>query len=140
MESGKLENQPSTSNEIEPEENNDPERADPAMESPLIKKLSDDLQDDDWRRPYVTYLTNKELPEDPKLESKVLRNAWQYQVITDSSGNPQLHRKSKKLSPLHRCISTQQGKAILQEIHQGSCGNHFAGRNLANKEYTQGYW
>ena len=107
---------------------------------PVIQPLIDTFPEDDWRNPYIRYLLTKDLPDEPKLKSKILRSAWQFEVIHDSSGIPQLHKKSKKFSSLHRCISKNQGQEILREIHQGSCGNHFAGRSLANKAYTQGYW
>ena len=109
------------------------------IEYPVIHPLPDTFPEDDWRNPYIRYILSKDLPGEPKLKNKILRSAWQFEFIQDSSGTPQLYKKSRKFSPLHRCISTQQGQEILREIHQGSCGNHFAGRSLVNKAYTQGY-
>ncbi|KAL0420497.1 UNVERIFIED_CONTAM: hypothetical protein Slati_3072600 [Sesamum latifolium] len=42
--------------------------------------------------------------------------------------------------PLLRCLSTEEGIHILQEIHNGCCGAHADTRNLANKALRAGYF
>jgi hypothetical protein len=32
-----------------------------------------------------------------------------------------------------KCVCTEEGKEILQEIHEGVCGNHVASRKLVGK-------
>jgi hypothetical protein len=40
-----------------------------------------------------------------------------------------------------KCVSTEEGKEILQEIHEGVCGNHAASRTLVGKAFRSGfYW
>jgi hypothetical protein len=40
-----------------------------------------------------------------------------------------------------KCITTQQGKELLLEIHAGICGNHMAPWLLVSKAFRQGfYW
>jgi hypothetical protein len=40
-----------------------------------------------------------------------------------------------------KCVSTEEGKEILQEIHEGMCGNHAASRTLVDKAFRSGfYW
>jgi hypothetical protein len=40
-----------------------------------------------------------------------------------------------------KCVSTDEGKEILQEIHKGVCGNHAASRTLVGKAFRSGfYW
>jgi hypothetical protein len=34
-----------------------------------------------------------------------------------------------------KCVSTEEGKEILQEIHQGVCGNHAASHTLVGKVF-----
>jgi hypothetical protein len=40
-----------------------------------------------------------------------------------------------------KCVSTEEGKEILQEIHEGVCRNHMASRTLVSKVFRSGfYW
>ncbi|KAL0400189.1 UNVERIFIED_CONTAM: hypothetical protein Sradi_2362200 [Sesamum radiatum] len=50
-----------------------------------------------------------------------------------------LHNKSYT-HPLLRCLSTEEGIHILQEIHSGCCGTHVDTRILANKALRAGYF
>ncbi|KAL0439122.1 UNVERIFIED_CONTAM: hypothetical protein Slati_2395200 [Sesamum latifolium] len=50
-----------------------------------------------------------------------------------------LYKKSYT-HPLLRCLSTEEGIHILQEIHSGCCGAHVGTRILANKALRAGYF
>jgi hypothetical protein len=40
-----------------------------------------------------------------------------------------------------KCVSTEEGKEILQEIHEVLCGNHAASHTLFGKAFQSGfYW
>ena len=40
-----------------------------------------------------------------------------------------------------RCISLEEGRELLAEIHKGMCASHIASRALAGKAFRQGfYW
>ena len=40
-----------------------------------------------------------------------------------------------------RCISQEQGRELLRDIHEGICSSHVASRSLAGKVFRQGfYW
>jgi hypothetical protein len=40
-----------------------------------------------------------------------------------------------------KCIRTEEGREILQEIHKGVCRNHAASRTLVGKAFRSGfYW
>jgi hypothetical protein len=55
-----------------------------------------------------------------------------------------LDRELYKQSPtgiLQRCIPTEQGKKLLQDIHGGICGHHAEPRILVGNMFRQGfYW
>ena len=52
-----------------------------------------------------------------------------------------LMRKNAKEELLQKCISQDEGVALLQEIHTGSYGNHAASRSLVGKAFRVGfYW
>src|SRR5438128_12490475 len=39
-----------------------------------------------------------------------------------------------------KCISEEDGRKLLKEIHSGICGNHAASRTLLGKAYRQGFF
>src|SRR4051812_27192985 len=54
--------------------------------------------------------------------------------------NAELHRRSPA-DVFQRCVSPEEGRAILNEIHSGDCGHHAASRSLVAKAYRHGfYW
>ena len=54
--------------------------------------------------------------------------------------NHELYKQST-LGILQRCIPSEQGKALLEDIHAGACGHHAAPRTLVGNAFRQGfYW
>jgi hypothetical protein len=54
--------------------------------------------------------------------------------------NETLYKRGFTL-PLLKCVSREEGNYILQEIHEGICGNHSGARVLAHKVVRAGfYW
>ena len=52
-----------------------------------------------------------------------------------------LMRKNAKEELLQKCISQEEGVALLQEIHARSYSNHVASRSLVGKAFRAGfYW
>jgi hypothetical protein len=43
-------------------------------------------------------------------------------------------------SPLLLCVSKEEAKGILEEIHEGSCGSHIGARSLAGKILIAGFF
>ena len=41
---------------------------------------------------------------------------------------------------LMKCVTLEEGKDILREIHEGVCGNHAASRTLVGKAYRSGFF
>ena len=50
-----------------------------------------------------------------------------------------LYRRGHSL-PLLRCVLPDEAKAILQEVHEGFCGDHTGGQSLALKVLRQEYY
>jgi hypothetical protein len=58
-----------------------------------------------------------------------------YQVIRD-----ELYKTSVR-GPLLHCLSIDEGKELLAQMHSGVCGGHIGSRALAGKVFRQGfYW
>ena len=53
-------------------------------------------------------------------------------------GEELYHRNASGV--LMRCISEEDGRKLLKEIHSGICGNHAASRTLVGKAYRQGFF
>ena len=89
----------------------------------------------DWRTPFIEYLRTGTLPENRSTADKLHRQAARYALV----GN-ELYRRGVS-GVLMKCIPVEDGIAILQDIHSGSCGNHAGARMLVGKVYRQGfYW
>ena len=88
----------------------------------------------DWMDPIIMYLLQGDMPEN-KNEAK---NLWIREARYALIGN-HLHRKSFTGSYL-RCLNSDDAQRLLEEIHEGVCGNHLRGRSLAHKALTASYY
>jgi hypothetical protein len=94
----------------------------------------------DWRVAFIDYIQeHKLLPGvDPKSAeaTRILRRSKGYVLV---GGN--LYKRGSASGILMKCVSTEEGKEIQQEIHEGVCGNHAASRTLVSKAFCSGfYW
>jgi hypothetical protein len=88
-----------------------------------------------WTKPYLAYLAQGELPEDPIHRRQVMRRYKAFTII-----NRELCKHSTT-GVLQRCIAQEDGIALLREIHEGSCGHHASSRTLVAKAFRSGfYW
>ncbi|KAJ9539344.1 hypothetical protein OSB04_032077 [Centaurea solstitialis] len=88
-----------------------------------------------WSLDIWNYLKHDQLPEDKMEARKTRSKASRYTILED-----QLYRRSTT-GLLLRCVTSKvQINQILQEMHDGECGNHAGGRCLANRISRQGYY
>ncbi|KAL5552902.1 hypothetical protein UlMin_040303 [Ulmus minor] len=87
-----------------------------------------------WMDPIVAYLRDGTLPQD-KFEARRL----QYRSARYFLDKDKLRKRSFS-SPSLTCLNEDQAKYVLQEVHEGVCGNHSSGRALAQKVLRQGYY
>ena len=85
---------------------------------------------DDWRSPFIKYLVDAIVPHD-KIETERLVRCSKHYILVDNV----LMRKNAKEELLQKCVSTEEGKEILKDIHEGTCGNHAASRTLVGKAF-----
>ncbi|KAL5564424.1 hypothetical protein UlMin_027588 [Ulmus minor] len=79
-----------------------------------------------WMDPIMAYLRDGTLPQD-KFEARRLRyRSARYYLDKDKL------RKRSFSSPSLTCLNEDQAKYVLQEVHEGVCGNHSSGRALAH--------
>ena len=82
----------------------------------------------------LKYKLHGEEPNDPDAAKRLRREEHWYVVYQGL-----LYRKSFSL-PLLRCATEWDAEKILEEIHEGVCGNHLGGKTLALKALRAGYW
>ena len=89
----------------------------------------------DWTVPYIAYFLRKELPEDEEEARQIIRRSKAFTVIRG-----QLFRESAT-GVCQKCITPEEGRVILNDIHSGTCGHHASSQTIVAKAYRAGfYW
>jgi hypothetical protein len=70
-------------------------------------------------------MINKQLPEDAVEAKRITRQSKAFVVLQGK-----LYKKSIT-GVLQRCVTPQEGQAILKDIHAGVCGHHASSRAKA---------
>jgi hypothetical protein len=96
--------------------------------------------DVDWRVASIYYIQEHKLSPGVNLKSaeatRILKRSKGYVLV---GGN--LYKCGSISGILKKCVSTEEGKEILQEIHEGVCENHVASSTLVIKAFHAGfYW
>jgi hypothetical protein len=88
-----------------------------------------------WREPIIKYIKNEEEPDDKAAAEPIARESAHYTII----GNALYRRGATGV--LMKCISSNTGKQLLDEIHAGQCGIHATSKTLVGKVFRAGfYW
>ena len=88
-----------------------------------------------WTNLFLAYILHKKLPSDSTEAKRIIRRSKAFTVI-----NGELYKRSIS-GVLQRCIDPEDGKAILLDIHAGTCGHHTSSRALVAKAFRAGfYW
>jgi hypothetical protein len=94
----------------------------------------------DWRVTFLDFIKEHKLPAgvDPKSAeaARILRCSKGYVLVGDK-----LYKRGSASGILIKCVHKKKGREILQEIHEGMCGNHAASRTLVGKAFrSRFYW
>src|SRR3954470_21411088 len=103
-----------------PEGQEGPEKLD--TEVALVNLMQVMAIKETWTQPYLRYLINRELPDDPTDARRISRRSKAFTII-----NGELYQRSIS-DVLHRCVTISDDKTILQDIHEGICGHHAGSR------------
>ncbi|KAG9453311.1 hypothetical protein H6P81_006215 [Aristolochia fimbriata] len=111
---------------------------------PTLEKFSEEeeinlvsvyaIEEEDWRQQFLDYLEHKKFPEELKARVYVRRVAPKFCLFNNT-----LYRRSYD-GILLRCVSKEEGQAILAEAHGGICGAHQAGPKLHLQVKQLGYY
>nr|AAX96437.1 retrotransposon protein, putative, unclassified [Oryza sativa Japonica Group]ABA92851.1 retrotransposon protein, putative, unclassified [Oryza sativa Japonica Group] len=84
------------------------------------RAIADIETTDDWHIQLIKFISSKELPEDDTEAEKITRKAKIYCMV----GND-LYKKALN-GVLLKCVSPDDGRHLLLDIHEGICGSHAA--------------
>ncbi|XP_048494495.1 uncharacterized protein LOC125494754 [Beta vulgaris subsp. vulgaris] len=89
----------------------------------------------EWYDGIKAYKLTGELPEEKMAAQKLKRDSAWYCIFQG-----QLYKKGFSL-PLLRCVTACEATKVIEEIHEGICGNHIGEKALALKALRAGfYW
>jgi hypothetical protein len=89
-----------------------------------------------WTQDFIDYIKENKLPANKEEATRIIRRSKNYVLVGDN-----LYRRAVSSGVLLKCITREEGKEILEEIHSSCCGNHTASRTLAGKTFHTGfYW
>lgn len=91
--------------------------------------------DSDWRAPIIDFNVNNKSYTDKKEHQRLSRRVASYVII----GND-LYKHSASSGTLRKCISQEDGVALLSEIHSGTCGSHVGASTLVGKAFRSGFY
>ena len=94
--------------------------------------------EEDWRIQFIDFI--KEFKLSSHIDAKSVEAA---RIIKRSKGfvlvGDNLYKRSAS-GILMKCVTLEEGKDILREIHEGVCGNHAMSRTLVGKVYRSGFF
>ncbi|XP_039818460.1 uncharacterized protein LOC120680964 [Panicum virgatum] len=96
------------------------------------------MVEEDWRIQFIDFIKEFKLP--PHVDAKsaeaahIIRQSKGFVLVSDN-----LYKRSTS-DILMKCVTLEEGKDILREIHEGVCGNYVASRTLVGKAYRLGFF
>jgi len=94
--------------------------------------------EEDWRIQFIDFIKEFKLPPhvDPKSAeaARIIRRSKGFVLVGDN-----LYKRSAS-GILMKCVTLEEGKYILREIHERVYDNHAASRTLVGKAYRSGFF
>ena len=84
--------------------------------------------------PIVSFLQDEHLPQDLEEAKKIKKRVARFMILNDT-----LYKRGFSM-PYLKCVDEEEAKYILEEIHEGICGDHTGPRSLVNKVVQIGYF
>ena len=82
----------------------------------------------------ISFLQDGHLPQDANEAKKIKKKAAKFTVLNDT-----LYKRGFSM-PYLKCADEDEAKYILEEIHEGICGDHASSRSLVSKVIRTGYF
>jgi hypothetical protein len=88
-----------------------------------------------WTKDFIDYVKENKLPANREEVTRIIRRSKNYVLVGDN-----LYRRVASSGVLLKCITREEGKEIIEEIHSGCYGNHKASRTLVGKTFHTGFY
>jgi hypothetical protein len=90
---------------------------------------------DDWMSPIRAYLDNQPPSYDSTEVERITRKSKMYHLIDGVL----FHQGANGM--MMKCISREEGKELLEDVHMGVCGLHLSWRSIVGVAFKHGfYW
>ena len=87
-----------------------------------------------WMTPIISFLQDGHFSQDIEEARKVKKRVARFTILNDT-----LYKRGFSM-PYLKCVDEEEAKYILEEIHEGVCGNHVGPRSLVSKIIKIGYF
>ena len=87
-----------------------------------------------WMTPIISFLLDRHLPQDTDEARKIKKRAARFTILNDT-----LYKRGFSM-PYLKCVDEDEAKYILEEIHEGVCGDHAGLRSLVSKVIRTSYF
>ena len=84
--------------------------------------------------PIISFLQDGHFSQDIEEARKVKKRVARFTILNDT-----LYKRGFSM-PYLKCVDEEEAKYILEEIHEGVCGNHVGPRSLVSKIIKIGYF
>ena len=84
--------------------------------------------------PIISFLQDGHLPQDTDEAKEIKKRAARFTVLNDT-----LYKRGFSM-PYLKCVDEDEAKYILEEIHEGVCGDHAGPRSLVSKVIRTSYF
>ena len=84
--------------------------------------------------PIISYLQDGRLPQNTEKAKKIMKRAARFTILNDT-----LYKRGFSM-PYLKYVDEEEARYILEEIHEGICGDHAGSRSLVNKVVRAGYF
>ena len=87
-----------------------------------------------WMDPILSFFRDGRLPPNPEEAKKVQKRAAWFTVL-----NGEFYKRGFS-QPYLRCIEEDEARYVLEEVHEGICGDHMGHKSLVRKIIRAGYF
>lgn len=87
-----------------------------------------------WKTSILSFLRDGRHPADVDKARKVRKRVAKFRILNDI-----LYKRDISM-PYLRCVEEDEAKYILEEVHEGICGDHTCLRSLVNKIIRASYF
>ena len=84
--------------------------------------------------PIVSFLQDGHLPLDAEEAKKIKKRVARFTILNDT-----LYKRGFSM-PYLKCVSEDEAKYILEEVHEGVCRDYVGPRSLVSKVIRTGYF